>query len=171
MKVVVGSDRRGFAVRPEVVQVLQDLGHEVLLIGSPGRDSEDYPVVAFRAAGMVSRGEADRAILLAASGMGMCIAANKLPRIRAAACVDEWMAAVSRRSFDANVLCLAAELFGDVQIAGMLAIWMGTEFEGGHHLRRIEKILAAERERIIEPHCPGVAPAPGEYVRFGQRDL
>ncbi len=145
MRVAVGCDHRGCAVRSHTAKVLRELGHSVLLIGSSAGESEDYPDVAFQAAAMVSRGDADCAVLLAASGMGMCIAANKFPGIRAAVCVDDWMAAVSRRSFDANVLCLSAEMLGNGQIASMLGVWMATRFEGGQHLRRIEKILAAER--------------------------
>lgn len=146
MNVAVGSDHRGRAIRPRVVKMLQELGHTVILFGCSGNEPEDYPDVAIQAAGLVSRGQADRAVLLAASGMGMCIAANKLPRVRATVCVDEWTAALSRRSFDSNVLCLSAEMLSDAQIATILAIWMDVEFEGGRHLRRIEQILAAERE-------------------------
>ena len=146
MRVAVGSDHRGYAVRRQIAKVLQDFGHDVLLTGSSAGEVEDYPDVAIRAAGMVSRGEVDRAVLLAASGMGMCIAANKMPGVRAVVCVDDWMAAMSRRSFDANVLCLSAEMLGNDQIADMLGVWMATKFEGGRHLRRIEKILAAEGE-------------------------
>jgi ribose 5-phosphate isomerase B len=145
MKIAVGSDHRGHAIRAQAAKVLEHLGHEVVLFGSPEGKVEDYPDVAFAAAGMVSRGEADRAVLLAASGIGMCIAANKLPGVRAAVCIDDWMAVVSRQSFDTNVLCLSAEMFEDGQLLNLLGLWMCTEFEGGRHGRRIEKILAAER--------------------------
>lgn len=141
MKVAIGSDHRGTRVVPQVAKILQELGHVALL----AEESNDYPDVAFPVAGMVSRGEVDRAILLAASGMGMSIAANKVLGIRAVVCVDAWMAALSRRTFDANVLCLSAEMLGEVQLARVLAVWLATEFEGGRHSRRLEKIAAAER--------------------------
>lgn len=141
MRVAVGADKRGIAVRDHIHQLLQGLGHEVELV-EEGEPSADYPDIAARVARQVEQGRADRGILIARTGMGMCIMANKFPGIRAAVCYDEFMAEMSRRYLDVNVLCLSAELSGMQPAARMVEIWLGTPFEGGRHAKRIERIKA-----------------------------
>ena len=144
MRVAVGSDHRGVQVRQKVAELLNRLDHEVTDCGAPEGKSVDYPDVAQSAAGMVSRGEADRAVLICGTGIGMMIAANKLPGVRAATVHDDLTAEMSRRHNDTNVLCLSADMLGERLIDRMVEIWLKTEFEGGRHARRVEKIRALE---------------------------
>jgi ribose 5-phosphate isomerase B len=144
MKIAVGSDHRGFEVKRRIVTLLQQLGHEVVDVGPASKDSVDYPDFAFQVATAVSEGRVDRGILVCGSGIGMCIAANKVKGVRAAPCHDTITAEMSRRHNDANVLCLSADLLGEEIIERMLRIWLDTAFEGGRHARRVEKITRFE---------------------------
>jgi ribose 5-phosphate isomerase B len=146
MKIAIGSDHRGYEVKRRVITVVQKLGHEVLDMGPHGRDSVDYPDFAFQVATAVSEGRADRGILICGTGIGMCIAANKVRNVRAAPCHDSITAEMSRRHNDANVLCLSADLLGEELIDRMVRIWLETEFESGRHARRVEKITRFEAE-------------------------
>jgi ribose 5-phosphate isomerase B len=140
MKIAVGSDHRGYMVKQRVVALLQQLGHEVYDVGTNGPESVDYPDYAFQAATAVSERLCERGILICATGIGMCIAANKVKGVRAAPCHDSITAEMSRRHNDVNVLCLSADLLGEELIDQMVRIWLKTEFEGGRHARRVEKI-------------------------------
>jgi ribose 5-phosphate isomerase B len=95
----------------------------------------------------VSTGEVDRGILVCGSGIGMCIAANKIPGVRAAPCHDDLTAEMSRRHNDLNVLCLSADMLGERLIDRLVEVWLDTPFEGGRHSRRLEKITELERGR------------------------
>jgi ribose 5-phosphate isomerase B len=144
MKIAVGSDHRGFEVKRRVLMSLQQLGHEVLDLGTHSRDSVDYPDFAFQVAQAVADGRAQRGVLICGTGIGMCIAANKVKGVRAAPCHDSITAEMSRRHNDANVLCLSADLLGEELIERMVRIWLETEFENGRHARRVEKITRYE---------------------------
>lgn len=146
MKIAIGSDHRGFEVKTRIVSILHQLGHEVLDAGPHSRDSVDYPDFAFEVARAVSEGRAERGILICGTGIGMCIAANKLRGVRAAPCHDCITAEMSRRHNDANVLCLSADLLGEELIDRMVRIWLETPFEGGRHARRVEKITRFESQ-------------------------
>ncbi len=146
MKIAIGSDHRGFEAKSRIVSVLHQLGHEVHDLGPQSRDSVDYPDYAFEVARAVSEGRAERGILICATGIGMCIAANKVHNIRAAPCHDCITAEMSRRHNDANVLCLSADLLGEELIERMVRIWLETPFEGGRHARRVEKITRFESQ-------------------------
>ena len=146
MKIAIGSDHRGYEVKRRIVALLNKLGHEVLDVGPEGRDSVDYPDFAFQVAQAVGTGRVDRGILICGTGIGMCIAANKVRGVRAAPCHDSITAEMSRRHNDANVLCLSADLLGEELIERMVRIWLETEFEGGRHARRVEKITRFENE-------------------------
>ncbi len=144
MKIPIGSDHRGYDVKRRVISVLEKLGHEVLDIGPQKRESVDYPDYAFQVALAVSEGRVDRGVLICGTGIGMCIAANKVHGVRAAPCHDSITAEMSRRHNDANVLCLSADLLGEELIDRMVRIWLETEFEQGRHARRVEKITKFE---------------------------
>ena len=146
MKIAIGSDHRGFEVKRRIVAVLQQMGHEVIDVGPHGRESVDYPDYAFQVALAVSEGRAERGVLICGTGIGMCIAANKVKGVRAAPCHDSITAEMSRRHNDANVLCLSADLLGEELIERMLRIWLETEFESGRHARRVEKITRFEQQ-------------------------
>lgn len=147
MKIAVGSDHRGFEVKQRVVALLEKLGHEILDAGTGSRDSVDYPDFAFAVATAVSDGRCERGVLICGTGIGMCIAANKVKNVRAAPCHDSITAEMSRRHNDANVLCLSADLLGDELIDRMIRIWLETPFEAGRHARRVEKIARFEEKR------------------------
>ncbi len=145
MRIAVGSDHRGFAVKSRIIEMLRAMQQEVTDAGTFASDSVDYPDIAAEVAGKVSRGEVERGILICGSGIGMAIAANKFSGVRAAPCHDDLTAEMSRRHNDLNVLCLSADMLGERLIDRMVEIWLKTEFEGGRHARRVEKISQFER--------------------------
>jgi ribose 5-phosphate isomerase B len=146
MKIAIGSDHRGFEVKRRIATVLQQIGHEVEDVGPHSKESVDYPDYAFQVGLAVSEGRAQRGVLICGTGIGMCIAANKVKGVRAAPCHDSITAEMSRRHNDANVLSLSADLLGEELIERMLRIWLETEFESGRHARRVEKITRFETE-------------------------
>ena len=146
MKIAIGSDHRGYDAKRRIVPLLEQLGHQVEDMGPEGRDSVDYPDFAFRVAQAVSTGQVERGILICGTGIGMCIAANKVRGVRAAPCHDSITAEMSRRHNDANVLCLSADLLGEELIGRIVRLWLETDFEGGRHARRVEKITRYEAE-------------------------
>jgi ribose 5-phosphate isomerase B len=150
MRIAIGTDHRGYAIRSKVIELVERLGHEVEDMGTFGPDSVDYPDIASAVSQKVSRGEVDRAILVCGTGLGMCIAANKFHGVRAAPCHDDLTAEMSRRHNDANVLCLSADLLGERLIDRMVELWLSTAFEGGRHARRVEKIQQLEQQQHDE---------------------
>ena len=144
MKIVVGSDHRGFEAKQQIKAIAAELGHECIDVGTTNNNPVDYPDLAYLAATAVSKKKADRAILVCATGIGMCIAANKVHEIRAALCHDELSAQISRDHNDANVLCLSGDQVGEVILRKMVEVWLSTEFSGGRHERRVKKIKAIE---------------------------
>lgn len=140
MRVAIGSDHRGFAIKDHVVAKLEEAGHEVVDVGTCSGESVDYPDIAAEVSCKVSAQEVERGILICGTGIGMAIAANKFSGVRAAPCCDELTAEMSRRHNDLNVLCLSADMLGQNLVGRMVEIWINTEFEGGRHARRVEKI-------------------------------
>lgn len=147
MKIVIGSDHRGVEVKRRLLPLIQAMGHELLDVGAEGAESVDYPDYAYEVSKRVGKNEMDRGILICGTGLGMCMAANKVRGVRAAACQDVITAELSRRHNDANVLCLSADLLGEDQMLKMIRIWLETQFEGGRHARRVEKIAKIEAEQ------------------------
>lgn len=145
MKVAVGSDHRGYAAKEIAKSIVQQLGHEMIDMGVGSADPVDYPDVAYRAAHAVSSQDVDRAILICATGIGMCITANKIPGVRAALCHDAFTAEVSRDHNDSNVLCISADQTGEGLLRQMVEAWLTSEFAGGRHQRRLNKIAAIEQ--------------------------
>jgi ribose 5-phosphate isomerase B len=146
MRIALGTDHRGYPLRARVIDLLQRLGHEVEDLGTYTGEAVDYPDIAARVARKVSHNEVERGILICGTGLGMCIAANKFPSVRATACHDDLTAEMGRRHNDSNVLCLSADLLGERLIDRMVELWLSTPFEGGRHARRVEKIASLERE-------------------------
>jgi ribose 5-phosphate isomerase B len=136
LRISFASDHRGVAIKGRLTQRLIEAGYEVTDEGTDSEEAVDYPDYARLVAGKVSSGQADRGILICGTGIGMAIAANKFPGVRAASCYDEVMIELSRRHNDVNVLCLLDDL---------VLMWLRTEFEGGRHERRVKKINKIEQ--------------------------
>jgi len=147
MKVAVGSDHRGFNAKQLIKAIVSQMGHECVDVGTDSATPVDYPDLAYLAAKSVSEKQADRAILICATGLGMSIAANKVRGVRAALCHDELSAHIARDHNDANILCLSGDQIGEVLLRKIVETWMTTEFGGGRHQRRVNKITAIEEGR------------------------
>ncbi len=143
MRIAVGSDHRGVHLRSKLVDLLKRLDQEVVDVGSD-ETGNDYPDVAEMVARRVGAQEVDRGILICGTGLGMCIAANKIPGVRAAPCHDDLTAELSRRHIDLNVLCLSGDILGEKMVDHLIEIWLHTPFEGGRHARRLRKIAEFE---------------------------
>jgi ribose 5-phosphate isomerase B len=146
MRIAIGSDHRGVELREKMISFLQELGQEVVDVGTSSAEDVDYPDIAEVVARQVSRQEVDRGILICGTGLGMCIVANKIPGIRAAPCYDDLSAEISRRHNDLNVLCLSGDLMGERLADRIVQTWLDTPFDGGRHARRIQKIADLEQQ-------------------------
>lgn len=144
MKIALSADHRGADVLRAVTETLTANRHIPMAMGVCTGKACDYPDMAYPVANAVAKGEADRGILICGSGIGMSIAANKVKGVRAALIHDEVGAEVSRRHNDANVLCIPADMLGVRVIERIVLAWLRTEFEGGRHERRVQKIKAIE---------------------------
>jgi len=147
MKIIVGSDHRGFEAKQQIKAIVSQLGHECIDVGATDSNPVDYPDPAYLAATAVAKKQADMAILACATGLGMSITANKIKGIRAALCHDELTAQISRDHNDANVLCISGDQIGEVLLRKIVEVWLNTEFSGGRHQRRVKKITAIEEGR------------------------
>lgn len=145
MKVAIASDHRGYHLKERVMSLLKSRGHEVIDEGPASDAAVDYPDFAALVAKKVSSGEVERGILICGTGIGMAISANKFAGVRAAACADEVTAELSRRHNDLNILCLSGDLLSANSTERVVIKWMETEFEGGRHQRRVEKIRQLEQ--------------------------
>ena len=144
MKVAIGSDHAGYQAKEELKVLLRALGHQAEDVGTSSEVSVDYPDYAEKVAKKVAAGEADRGVLVCGTGIGMSIAANKVPGVLAAVVTDEKTAELSRRHNNANVFCAGARVLPVVKIAEALKVWLQTPFEEGRHVKRIEKIRTLE---------------------------
>ena len=145
MRIAIASDHRGYLLKERIISQLNSIGCDVSDEGPFSDDSVDYPDFAAAVARKVSEGEADRGILICGTGIGMAIVANKFSGVRAAPCVDEVSAKLSRQHNDLNVLCLSGDLLSMNTVDRVVQTWMETDFEGGRHKRRIDKIGELEQ--------------------------
>ena len=144
MKIALGCDHRGRRAVDELLPFLRSLGHEAIEMGPVDQEPCDYPDRAWLVANAVANGEVDRGILLCGTGIGMCMAANKIHGVRAALAMDELSAQLSRSHNDANILCMSADLIGQILLKRIVETWMATDFDGGRHTRRVNKISVIE---------------------------
>jgi RpiB/LacA/LacB family sugar-phosphate isomerase len=146
VRVVIGGDHGGFELKRALIPVLQAMGCEVADVGTHSAEACDYPLIAYTVASAVSRGRFDRGVLLCKTGIGIAIAANKVPGIRAGVCQTVRDAERSRGHNNANVLVLGAEELPLARAKRILRAWFATPFEsGGRHERRVKQIAAIER--------------------------
>ena len=145
MRIAVGADHAGFPLKALAVAQLQQLGHEVLDLGTDSEEPVDYPDFAQAVAEAVMRGEAERGLLLYGSGVGASVAANKVPGVRAAVCHDSFSARQGVEDDDMNVLCLGARVVGPQLALDVIRAWNGAVFSGAErHTRRLNKVKAIE---------------------------
>lgn len=147
MKIAIGADHRGFEMKSELKAWLEKRGYVVADLGTHGPEACDYPPIAERVGDAVAGRRADRGILACKSGIGMSIAANKIPGVRAALVHSVNFARLSREHNDANVLVLSADDMSD-PMAEIVRTWLETPFEGGRHQRRVEQISEIEKKRM-----------------------
>ena len=146
-RIPIAADHAGFHQKERLVGVLREMGFEPADLGAKSADASDYPDFAHPLAEQVSEGKARRGVLLCGSGIGMDIVANRHPRVRAALAWNPEIAALSRQHNDANVLVLPSRFVTDEDAEHILRTWLTTEFEGGRHARRVNKIDDAEERR------------------------
>lgn len=140
MRIALASDHAGFPLKEELVDWLRDQGHDVSDLGTHSVDSVDYPEFGARLARTVGSGEAERGIAVCGSGIGISIAVNRDPRCRCARVDDPLSAGLAREHNDANVLALGARLVGPDMAKACVAAFLGTEFAGGRHQRRVDQL-------------------------------
>ncbi len=143
--VAIGSDHGGVDLKNILVKELTDSGYDVIDCGTNTKEAVDYPDIALAVARLVSEGKAWRGVIIDGAGIGSCMAANKVPGIRAALCYDHSTAVNSREHNDANVLTLGAGLIGVNLAKQILSTWLSAEFGGGRHAKRVDKIMAIEK--------------------------
>jgi ribose 5-phosphate isomerase B len=145
VKVVLGADHAGFRYRVMFEAALREAGHDVTVLGATSEDEPfDYTEVSEAVARAVAEGRADRGVIVAGSGNGEAIVANKIHGVRATVCNDQYTAEMARRHNDANVLCVGQRACGEAVALKVLEIWMTTPFDGGRHAPRIANITALE---------------------------
>jgi len=142
LKIALASDHAGFELKEAIKEFLTE--HELTDFGTHSTESMDYPDTGFKAAEAVSKGECERGILICGSGLGMSIVANKVRGIRAALCNSDELARLSRQHNDANILVLQGRFISNKQAEDIIKVWFSTEFDGGRHIQRIEKIKKYE---------------------------
>ena len=144
MKIALGCDPGGYDLKQHVIKVLEGLGHEIEDFGCHSKESCDYPDFGAAAARAVAEGSCDRGIVICTTGIGISIAANKVQGIRCAHCADCLQAEMTRRHNDANMMAIGAGFTGPNMAERMVEVFLSTEFEGGRHARRVEKMMALE---------------------------
>ena len=145
MKISLGCDHGGYALKEHIKAYLESKGHEVVDCGTYSTDSCDYPIFGEAAARKVQSGECERGIVICTTGIGISIAANKVHGVRCALCTDPLMAEMTRRHNDANMLALGAGIVGPNLAEAIVETFLTTEFEGGRHARRVGLITAMEQ--------------------------
>jgi ribose 5-phosphate isomerase B len=140
MRIALGTDHAGFALKERLKVLLTQLGHEPVDFGTHSDEPVDYPVYVRPAAEAVARGECDRGIVLGGSGNGEAICANRVKGVRCALCWSVQVAELARRHNDANVISLGARLTTDADADAIVRVWLTTPFEGGRHEKRIRML-------------------------------
>lgn len=146
MKIAIGSDHGGYELKEVIKALLSDEGIKYMDLGPENEESVDYPVYGQKVAEAVAGGQAERGIAICGTGVGISIAVNKIPGIRGSLCTNEYMAEMTRRHNDSNVLVLGGRVLGTELAKAIVKKWLYTEFEGGRHQRRLDEITAIEEK-------------------------
>ena len=152
MRIAIGSDHAGFALKQHLVETIRRLGHDVDDHGTHSEEPVDYPPICADVARAVVEGRADRGIVIGGSGQGEQLAANKVMGVRAALCNDLYTARLSRQHNDANVLSLGGRVVASGLADEIVELWLNTAFEAGRHQRRVDQIMAIERQERVHEH-------------------
>ena len=146
MKIAIGNDHSAVELKNIIVDFLKEKGIEVLNLGTDSSESCDYPVYGEKVGRAVVSGEADLGIAICGTGLGISLAANKVKGVRACVCSEPYTAVMSRRHNDANMMAIGAGFTGKNMAERMVEVFLKTEFEGGRHARRVNKMMALEQE-------------------------
>jgi len=150
MKIAIGNDHGGVELKQHLVQYLKEKGFEVVNFGSDVTESTDYPIYAERVSKAVVSGECDRGILICGTGIGISISANKIHGVRCALCSEPVSAQLARQHNDANIVAMGARTIGPVMAEGIVDVFLNTEFQGGRHQRRVDKIMMLDRGESVQ---------------------
>lgn len=148
MKIAIGADHAGFEEKENIKSTLDEIGIEYIDVGTTSADSVDYPDYARKVAEAVASGEVDQGLLMCGSGTGMAISANKVKGVRAAVAWNEEIARLARQHNNANVLALPARFTSKDEMAKIVKAFFSTDFEGGRHAPRVDKISQIERDDL-----------------------
>lgn len=148
--IAIGSDHAGYLLKADIIKFLEQKGFEVKDFGTNAPESVDYPDFGQAVAEAVSRKECEKGILICGTGIGISIAANKVPGIRAALCTDSYMAKMCRQHNDANILAIGERVVGPGLALDIIETWLDTEFLGGRHQNRVCKICDIEKKYLIK---------------------
>ncbi len=146
MKIGIGNDHAGLGLKEEIMRYLKDNNFDIVDYGTNGTESVDYPDYGLKVAQAVAEGECERGIVICGTGIGISVSANKVPGIRAALCTNCFMARMSREHNDANILALGERVVGAGLALEIIDVWLKTEFAGGRHQTRVEKIAGIEKK-------------------------
>ena len=146
MKIARASDHAGFAAKERIKEYLLDRDHEVVDCGTFDESSCDYPDFAYKAATEVASGECEKGVLICGTGIGVSICANKVKGIRCALCNDELCVEMCRKHNDANMIAMGARVIPEEKMEKLVDIFLSTEFEGGRHQRRVDKMMEIENK-------------------------
>ena len=150
MKIALGSDHGGLALKTDLIEFLTERGINVVDAGTNSEDSVDYPDFAEKVANLVADGAVDAGILVCGTGIGISIAANKIPGIRAALATDTFMAQMAKEHNNANVLVMGGRVIDSTKARQLTTAWLDASFEGGRHQGRLDKIAALERKYLCK---------------------
>ena len=150
MKIAIGNDHGGVELKRHLVQYLEGKGFEVVNFGSDVTESTDYPIYAERVSKAVVSGECDKGILICGTGIGISISANKIHGVRCALCSEPVSAQLARQHNDANIVAMGARTIGPVMAEGIVDVFLNTEFQGGRHQRRVDKIMMLDRGESVQ---------------------
>ena len=149
MRIAIGNDHVGYSLKQKMVSFLESQGHTVRDFGADGASQVDYPVYGQRVAQAVAGGSCDLGVLICGTGIGISLAANKVPGIRAALCGDPYSASMARAHNDANIVAFGARVVGEGLAAEIVKAFLQTPFEGGRHLERVQMIDAIGRGECL----------------------
>ena len=146
MKLVIGNDHAAVEMKNEIMAYLESRGIQVINVGTDTAERFDYPIAAYRAAKLVASGEVDQGVLICGTGIGISLTANKVPGIRAAVCSEPYSAAMAKRHNNAQIIAFGARVIGVEMAKMILDSFFGSEFEGGRHAGRVERMMQVEAD-------------------------